>query len=315
MADEAEQVRPPHHPSALRKWLPWVGRILVPTLLAVWLVRFGDIGELGRALAAIPLPSMLPALGIALFVVCLGGLRWQVSMGAFGAKPLPPLGRTIRVFFVGLFYTTYVPGTVAGDVLRGAVSRRHFESSLSSYAVVASERVIGLTGMVLLFLVGVALGPSILDLSESWPWLALLLLAGVVVLVASVFSRRLSRTWKWIPEVENPWRLALVLAISLAAHMGSVVVMWILAQGMGLPLSFQDMVFVVPVALVAQAVPLSIASLGPREVALVALLRLVGGIEPERALALSLAFASIVLVVGLVGGLLQVLLGRVSTDD
>ena len=60
-----------------------------------------------------------------------------------------------------------------------------------------------------------------------------------------------------------------------------------------------------------QQIRIAIAGMGPREIALVALLRLIG-VPTEQGIALSLCYAAIVLGVALIGGGVQLVQGRVA---
>ena len=83
---------------------------------------------------------------------------------------------------------------------------------------------------------------------------------------------------------------------------------------MNLDVTLLDLTVIVPVALVASVVPLAIAGVGPREVALVALIPLLNLGTEEQALLLSVGFAASNWVLGGCGGLLQLMVGRQAFD-
>jgi uncharacterized membrane protein YbhN (UPF0104 family) len=234
----------------------------------------------------------------------IGGARWRVLMSAFGAEDLPSLLATIRLFFIGLFYNTYVPGTVGGDLLRGVVTRRYFENAAASYVVILLERTIGFMAMILVFLFGATIGPEIIDLEDHLPWIALVFGLGLVVIIAALASGRLAQSIRQLPPLERPSGLLWVLALSLASHFCGVTQMFCLVQGAGLSISYEAIVIIMPVAFTAAVVPLSVFGLGPREVTLVALFGLLG-LSTEQAAALSLGYALVHLGLALFGGVLQ----------
>jgi uncharacterized membrane protein YbhN (UPF0104 family) len=299
----------------VRRWLPLAGRLLVPVIFGIWLWKFADRQAFASALASIPVVVLLPAFLLASANIALGGLRWRLLMHALGARELPSAATAIRVFFVGLFYNTLVPGAVGGDVVRGVVSRRNFDNPLASYVVVFLERLIGLSALGLVFLAGFAWsGARLVDVRSMLPWIGALVGVGVAVALAAVLSGRLGRWWRQIPRFHHPADLLGVFGISIVGHAVNIAVFVLLAHGMDLPLGVADLAFVVPLALVAAMFPIAIAGMGPREAALVALLRLLQ-VPSERGLALSLGYTVITLALALTGGLVQLVFGRLETTS
>lgn len=299
-------------PPGWRRALPWIARLLVPVLFVVWFVGFADREAFLAALADIPAWSLAPAFALGGVAMSLGGVRWRLLMRALGARALPSVGTAVRVFYVGLFYNTFVPGSVGGDVVRGVVSRHNFEHPLASYLVVVLERLIGMTALGVVFLCGLLWGPDVIDLDAVLPWIGGLLALGVAVAVGAVASGRLARWWRRVPRVDRPADLIGVFALSALAHVLGVATVGVLVAGMGLPLGPAELAFVVPLASVAAVLPIALAGMGPREAALVGLLKLLG-IPPEQGLALSLGVAAVSLGLALLGGVFQLVAGRLTT--
>lgn len=294
--------------SGWRRHGPLLLRLAALAAIAFWLLRATDLADLGNALRRIP----AAAVGIALLLgganLVVATFRWGLVMRAFGARALPPFGTVLRLFLVGLFYNTFVPGSVGGDVLRGVLSQRVFERPTASYVVVVVERLVGLSALAVVFLAGVAASPDLVDVSAALPWVAGLAALGLVVLAAARISGRLARWWSLVPPVEDAGRLIGAFALSFVGHLINVTIFWVLARGLDLPLGPLQLVVVVPLALVAAVVPIAVAGIGPREAALVGLLGLLGVAEAE-ALAMSLGYAAVLLAMAGSGGVLQ-LLGR-----
>ena len=294
----------PATPPRPRRWHRVAVRLVVLGAIVWWVARSTDLEAFGRVLARLPLTIGVLALAIAMGNMLLAGLRWRALMVAFGARDLPPLAVLVRLFLVGQFYNTFVPGSVGGDVVRGAVSRACFESGTASYAVVVSERLLGLSALGIIFLAGFAVGPSIVDLGEIWPWIAAAIGLGVAVLAVGRLGNRLSRIWARIPRITAPRAVVTAFGISLLGHGLTLVIFWLLAQGLVIEVSFAALALVVPLGLVASILPIAIAGIGPREAALVGLLGLLG-VAHASALALSLTFAAVLIALATLGGLLQ----------
>lgn len=301
-------------PSRFRRWLPLLARVAVFSLLLIWFFFFADLEAFGEAFTSIPLWAFIPSGLLGAMVIVIGGIRWRVLMSAFGSENLPSVLTTIRLFFVGLFYNTYVPGSVGGDVVRGVVTRRCFDTAAASYMVIVLERLIGFTAMGLVFLLGIIVGPDIIDLREHLPYLAVFFGFGLVVVIIAVLSGKLARTWRRVPRLERPLNLLWVFCISFISHFTGIASMYALSFGMGLPIEYSDLVLIMPVAFTAAIIPLNLFGIGTREVTLVALLPLLG-IEQEQALALSLGYAIQVLVLAAAGGLIQLIQGRVGVEN
>ncbi|MEZ4469440.1 MAG: lysylphosphatidylglycerol synthase transmembrane domain-containing protein [bacterium] len=295
---------------------PWTPRRLVGVGLKVaavgaiawFLATSADLPALQAVLLRLPIPTLLAAIGLLGLALVVASQRWRMLMRAFGVEAPPPLGRVLRLTLVGLFYNTYVPGAVGGDVVRGVLVRRLFRHPAASYVVVLLERLIGLSALALVLGIGVLVGPDIVDRGTLLLWIGILAGLGVAIVAAALATGRLQALFRLIPPVTHPGQLGGAFAISFVGHGLSLAIFALLAHGLAVPVAPTALLLVVPLALVAAFVPLSIAGIGPRETALVGLLSLLGVPRPE-ALGLSLAYALTVLVVAGFGGLAQLLGG------
>lgn len=279
-------------------------RLAVVGAITFWLLRGADLGEMWAAVTGLSVAAIVGSFALGGFNVFFAGVRWQALMRAFGASPLPSLAVLVRVFLVGLFYNTFVPGAVGGDVVRGVVSRRHFETAAASYVVVALERMIGLSALGAVFLFGLIFGPRIVDAEAMASWIGALLGLGVIILVAAYLSGRLAKLWGRIPRVERRGELVLAFGLSLCGHATTILVFWLLADSISLDLGLRDFALVVPLALVAAVLPIAVAGVGPREAVLVGLLGLLD-VSKADALAISFGYLAVLLGIAGVGGLLQ----------
>jgi hypothetical protein len=300
-------------PPARRRWLWLVARIAIVGALVAWFVSSADLTAFATAFASIPWWSFAAAAAFGVVINVFGGVRWRVTMSAFGPRDLPSTATAVRLYFVGLFYNTFIPGSVGGDLLRGVVSRRCFDTAAASYLVVLLERMIGFTGMGLVFLVGLAVGPDIIDPREHLPWLIALLGLGLAVAALALASGRLARYVRQLPPVKRPSRLAWALGLTLVSHLLGVTKMYCLVLGMGLPVSYAALVLIMPVAFTAAFIPLNVLGIGTREVTLVALLALME-IAPEQAIALSLGYGAVALAMAATGGVVQLVGGRLALE-
>lgn len=293
-------------PSALRRFGPLLIKLVVIAALALWLLRGDDAATLWRAVQRLPISALVACLGLALALMTVGAIRWGMLMRAFGAQGVPGGVTLLRLVLIGLFYNTFVPGAVGGDIVRGVISRRLFSNRATPYVVVFLERIIGLSALGIVFLIGVLIGPPLVDMTPFWPWIAALAGGGVLLLLVGVLTGRFKRLFARLPVVERPAQLGLAFAISFVGHGLSLAIFGILVWGLGLPITGNTLLQVVPLGLIAAVIPLAIVGIGPREVALVGLLGL-QGIAKGDALALSLGYAATMIMLAGIGGLMQLI--------
>ncbi|MFN3199603.1 MAG: lysylphosphatidylglycerol synthase transmembrane domain-containing protein [Bradymonadia bacterium] len=301
-----------------RRALKWGLQLVAVGLLAWWAIFQADWPQMGRALSRMPAVNFLGALVFAFLSVCLAGWRWRIMLHGFGAIWLPPVTSLIRLFFVGLFYNTFVPGSVGGDVLRGVISRRCFEGGVASYVVVGVDRLIGLSALATVAAVGLWASPPWLVLEGGSIWLIVgvsgagVLAIAVLVALNGALGDRLRRMWADIPQVHHPRSLMFAWLISLTGHGLTLGAYTLIAHGLGLPLTVGTLAWVVPLALLAAVIPIAVAGVGPREAVVVGLLALMQ-IPREDALVFSLSFAMILWLMAGVGGGFSVL-GRAELE-
>lgn len=297
----------------MRRWLILALKLAVTVGLLVWLAAAVDLGEVRERLAAVGIPGALAATMVLAMLIPATAARWGVVQQAI----LAPLSGAalLRLTLVGLFFNQVLPAPIGGDAMRvwGAA---HAGLPLGkATSGVLLERLWGLATLLLFA-------------APVWPWLlpsttprlalaaastvaAVSALAGLLVvlrLAPAAFARRLPKPVLAVMDDARstawpPGRVLAILLWSLAGHIASMGAMATLAAAMGLPLGPAAIVVVVPVALLAMAVPASVAGWGVREGALVA--ALAGfGVPAADALSLSIAFGLILLLLALPGAVL-----------
>ena len=176
--------------------------------------------------------------------------------------------------------------------------------------MIVAERMLGLGALGMFFAVGLIFGQGAIIVEAAGLWVVGLSSLVICVLAIGLMGRRLTRWWRSAPTLTHPMYVLYATALSLVTHSITVIAFWVLTRSMHLDVSLIDLAVIVPVALVASVVPLAIAGVGPREVALVALIPLLNLGTDEQALLLSVAFAASNWVLGGLGGLLQLMMGR-----
>jgi len=260
---------------------------------------------------------MACALGVVLVFANLsaGALRWRALLQTFGAEQTPKISALVRLYWVGLFYNTFLPGNVVGDALRAHATRTVLPNStnfpLAHYAVVILERLYGLAALFLLS-----------TLSLPWVHLKLgvrhevLAAVGAILLIGAVASpylllwlkqrlpARLEVVGKLVPPVVRPSALYLVLLWSMVCQLLAAATAHLLIAALNPSVPLGVSLALAPLAILASQFPFTVAGLGAREMAFVALYAHVN-VLPAQATAASLAYLGVQVIVALAGGLLS----------
>ena len=117
-----------------------------------------------------PCPVGYLALAFALFVSSLvvRAFRWRVLLQGLGIKV--PFGRLVRLYFVGQFFSSFLPSQFGGDVMRAVELTQDTQSS----AAIGTVLVDRMTGLIMLFAMGLAVLPC--QAARMEPWLVWVLL-------------------------------------------------------------------------------------------------------------------------------------------
>ena len=298
-----------------RRW-GWLLRWAGTGLGVAYLFAVVKLDSLSGALARTSVTTVALALAVISSSLVVGAVRWRALMTAYGAVAPPPLWTAVRLYFVAAFYNTYLPGAVAGDVVRGVVVRDSFRGggTTEAIAVVFVERVLGLLGVFTLAAVGLLLvGPRLAATSSLW-WLSAAGAAGAVVAVlmlplgrrlAPFLPRRLAAIAGRLPVVSHRRYFTAAALLSLVTQLMTTVTGWLLLREVHPAATFADALFVVPLSAATGFLPISVAGLGPREAVFINLCGQLLGMSASDALAASLLIWATNLMTALAGGIIQ----------
>ncbi len=307
--------RSPKSPPRLKRWLLWALRIGGTTLGFGYVASIVEVDELTGALGRVSAGAFLMACVVTGLNLCVGALRWRILLAAYGAPHRPSLGFLIRVYFIGFFYNNYVPGGVGGDIVRGVVTRRSFgdKGTTASMTVVLVERVLGLSGLLLLVSATSLLRP-IEGTENVLPYSALGLLIATAAVSSVALGRRIARYFPGrigallasLPVIERPGPFAVCLGMSLITQALVAVTGWFLLSSItGGQVTLADAFVLVPLGMAAAFFPLSVGGAGVREAAFVGLFVTALHMARADALAVSLLLWISQLALGALGGVIQ----------
>ena len=281
------------------------GTLLSLALLA-YLVWLQGWDEFAQALRRLPLWIVAAALGMAFISRFAITLRWYALLRSAGVKM--PFGQALRLVFMGLFASNFLPSTVGGDLVRlaGAVYLR-VDAGVSAASLLV-DRLVGMAGMITMAPIGfyIVLTNPVTP-TEGFNVPVWLLAAGF--LSPDLFRR----AWNWglmfIKKLlrsaaywlQHPASLIPPLLATLLHMLMTFLMIKILLAGMGETLSFWSIAGLWSLSYFISLAPISVNGLGLQEVSITYLYSQFGGVSMNAALALAVLQRLLFLVCSLPG--------------
>ena len=313
-------------------------RILISAGIIVLLVRRLDTGELGTLLKNVRIWPLLLAAAADFAMISANSLRWRILLGARGIVFTVP--RLAYYYLVGIFFSTFLPTSVGGDFMRivgvaGATGRR-----ADAFASVVVERLMGFFVLIPICLVSIPFVAGRLE--DVTPILlvgivGLLIFVGAYLVLLRPVARHVSRLlvplfrlfgrFKLRERLERAYEAVVFyrdsrqavfqgLLLSVLSRLLWVLGCYFVAIAFSMDVSFTTLLVVVPVVELARAVPVSLAGIGVREAAFVALLGQFG-VGESLAFAYGVMVYVVFLLFSIIGGVLYAvggLGGRAAAD-
>ena len=258
------------------------------------------------------------ALGATVLLVALQtviiGWRWHRIVTILGGHLAAR--DAVSWVFVGMFFNSVLPTSVGGDAVRIWLLRRSGATLGVSLGSVTIERG---TGIVILGLIVSACVPAVWGTLHS-PTLRLtlasigpMLLAGLVIaalvdkVAVAMLPNRLADALRWLGQglrrlAANPRELAEVAFLGIVASLTGLLAVYVLGESLAIGLMLPAYIVLVGGSVLMSLLPISLGGWGVRELTMVALFGAVG-CKPEQALALSLLWGILPVLVSLPAGL------------
>lgn len=271
----------------VRKTLITVAKLAVAAALLWWAFRKAEWPKFRQALVDADPWLMAAAAACFAMPMLVLSVRWWYLLRILEIRI--PLGRAVRLTFLGTFFNYVIPGTVSGDLVKAYYLARHCDRKAAVLVSVFTDRVVGLLEfalfpavvMVMLLLSGMA------DWNRLW-WPAIIVptvLLGVLVSLTLMLSpglrRRLGVRWltRRLPmqghlaiaaQAAGLYRsrlraLAAALLATFAGQLCFVVAHMLAGMSIGLPIPWHEYLLYVPLIYIIAAVPISPGGLGIAE--------------------------------------------------
>jgi uncharacterized protein (TIRG00374 family) len=319
-----------------RKSLGSVLKILVSLGLLVVLLKQVGWREVWETLHRVRLFYLLVmAFALALLGIGVRAYRWKILLDALGMHV--SLARLTSLYFVGTFFSDFLPTGVGGDAVRAYEVAQQTEDGAGAVGTVLVDRATGLlmlflmASMALLFgyrlvgsqVVGVILlltvagwGGSILLMRRDWP-----------LRVSPSLRRWLEglRLLRWVDKVRQVQgvydavhacgsrAIAAALGVSFVLNLLLIAINYLIAVSLGVQVSLWYFLLFVPIISFLLVLPVSVSGWGVREGGYVYLFAQAGVAAPV-ALTMSILFQSLQLALGLIGAVIYIAEGMRGLD-
>jgi glycosyltransferase 2 family protein len=291
-----------------------LAKLAVTSLFIIVVLRKVAFGDLLTLFGHAQLWPLVAAIGLLLGQFPLAGWRWRMVLRSCGGDASPWLLQNL--IWVGQFVNQVMPTFLVGDAIRGWYLSHHGISRHAAFVSLLLDRVVGMAGLLLLILI---MSPLILTrIGGSTAWIIVSVAAigsggallGLLACKLLVRWQVLSR-WHRIEALAaeagqiagSLRRFALITSLAVGTNVAATIGAYFVALAFGIELTVVDALALIPVALFAVLMPISIAGWGVREGVLVFLLGIVG-VPAAQGLVLSVAYGLAMFAAALPGGLI-----------
>jgi uncharacterized protein (TIRG00374 family) len=319
-------------PSNRGSWMLAFQLIGTLVILLIVFLALSSPGEVLAVLRRADYRWVLGAVGIVFISESLSSLKWWLLLRQAGSTC--GLVSIMRAYWIGMFYGTYLPGSVSGDAARVLLTRRE-SGTTAAAAAVFMQRNTGLAAMLVLAVGFSALAPVSIGIFSgklAWldhplPWFLVAALGyGAInlVLVSPWVAEWVHRVLAWVlPQkavrvvdrvlnsairgralLRQFWGSAsLPLLLSFVSQILDGTVLVLLAWSLGLSVSFESIYQAMAAISLASMLPLTINGIGIREVGFGLMMQ--SGLVSGQAVALGLLTTGLYLLCALPGGALH----------
>jgi len=301
--------------------LKTVLRVVLSLGLLVLLFHKFGFKEISATLAGANKLYLLGGLSLYLLGVVVCSYRWGGLLSAHGVHV--PLSRLTALYFVGIFFSNVLPGSITGDVVKAYQLSRYSQRTDVAVSTVVMDRVVGI-----LMLLAVAAGATPFGYHLVPPTIPLIIVVVAVAAWGGVWLLKQRGLWRWLRQRIGPinriaksrlvQKIALsldvydrkvvvrALAISLLFDMLWISVRYLIAEALGVHLNIWYFLLFIPLITLATMIPIFFSGLGVREVSYVYLFSQVG-VPAPLCISMSLVFYAFRLCGGVIGGVLYTL--------
>jgi len=307
-ADYTEAVPVPDR----KPWLFTAIKIALSVAVIVAVARNVDLAATWQRFAHQSVWFPAAAVAILILQIGIGGMRWHLILRGLGDTS--PTATSLRLYYISVFFNTWLWGAVGGDVLRAWLAHRAQFRLRHAVNSVVLDRVAAVTAVGILIL-----GTAPFFIMDTHQYNLVIALCGVAVcllggIVVTALVHRLPIDWKRLKLFRGihllstathaiflrPNTVLPVLGVAILGQLVVAVAVYVMALGLDVGLSLTDCVILMQPVALAVALPISIGGWGVRETAMIGLLGFVG-VPSSAALSLSVQMGLLTIVATLPG--------------
>jgi uncharacterized protein (TIRG00374 family) len=297
-------------------------RLAVAAGLTAYILWKSHPGDVLAVVANADWRPLLLAVALVVLDRALMAYRWVELLCTINPGERPALATILRIFFVSTFVGTFLPASVGGDAVRAYSLSRWNVRAGDAIASVFMDRMLGVTSILLMALVGLILARDLVANVTIVTALGVAALASVMTLVL-IFSARaesaLSRILDLMPAtVRDPGNRLLesmrryathrrsllgVLAGSVTVQVLRILQAYLLGRSLNIAAPIEAYFAFVPLILLVMLLPVTFNGIGTSQFAFVWFFAR-AGVASSPAFALSVLFVALGIVGNLPGGLL-----------
>ena len=297
-----------------RAWL--IIRFLLPASILLYIFSILPLSDVLATIAATRWALVVVALPLVLLGPLLSAARLKILTNALAMSL--SVREITEVNFITRFYGLALPGQLATGAIRWLRLTRIEDRKTGVLAAILFSRLLHLLALGSLGAVFYAL--DLPAMGQAFSLIGLLLLLGALSLGMLLLAlanrsplaqsveamgslRRVVSTVRRFRDLSRA-SLSLAMGFSLAENLAATVVMYLLAQAVGASVPFVSLGWIRATVQLLIQLPISISGLGVREGGLLIALEPYG-VAGSSAVALSLLIFGVILLVGLIGGVLE----------
>jgi len=268
------------------------------------------LGALGQA----NVRYLLLALGLYISSLVIRAFRWFLLLRGLDLQV--SFFRLVRLYFIGQFFSSFLPTQFGGDVMRALELTEDTESPAAVGTVLLDR----MTGLLVLLLMGLAALPFLAGRMEPWlVWLLVGVAGGGLVGGALVLEGRFLRyLTSWLPSKVSlsgegalaqiyaavtgcGWRaVAGAFGVSVVFNLINILINWLCGMAVDVGVGLGYFFIASPLLSVSGMIP-SIGGWGVREAVSAAVFSPIGA-DADVATALAISIGGVTLATGLLGG-------------
>lgn len=293
-------------------------RLVVTAVIFALIFRDVDFEGVAQTLRNVVPRLLLLGVIFQMLSTLLAAYRWNLVMRPLNFSPDFPF--YLRSYFKGMFFNQALPTSIGGDAIRVLdVARTGYRKREAFYGVFV-DRLLGLTGLLLLNLLANLFNSELLPRGVFYVINAIVGAGLLGVVGLHLFHRvpwfqrwRLLRLFHILSEklatvLDSLRAGGIQLGLSMAVHGLSLMAIFLIGRSVELEYDLLTFLVIVPPVILLTLVPVSLAGWGVRESGMIGLFTLIGA---DKTLVLSMSILyGIVLIVASLPGLFVYLTGK-----